>query len=88
MEPRGLGHRVFDMALARRFFRTWSEQSLDGLGERRAANAGLSARRMLWSVLAARRRRDRHGRPDPGIKPAGNSTKRGPERSALHCAAG
>jgi hypothetical protein len=33
MQPRRLGDRLFDMTLARRFFRNWSEQSLDALGE-------------------------------------------------------
>jgi hypothetical protein len=33
MEPRRLDHRVFDMTLGRRFFRAWSEESLDALRE-------------------------------------------------------
>ena len=35
IEPRRLGDRLFDLALGRLYFRSWSEQSLDGL--RRAA---------------------------------------------------
>jgi uncharacterized protein YndB with AHSA1/START domain len=31
LEPRRLGHRLFDMTLGRRYLRSWSEQSLDGL---------------------------------------------------------
>ena len=37
MEPRRVGDRVFDVALGRLYFRSWSEQSLDGL--RRAADS-------------------------------------------------
>jgi hypothetical protein len=37
MEPRRLGDRLFDVALGRLYFRSWSEQSLDGL--RRAARS-------------------------------------------------
>ena len=33
MEPRRLGDRLFDMALGRRYFRSWSEESLRALGE-------------------------------------------------------
>lgn len=33
MEPRRLGDRLFDLTLGRRFFRSWSEQSLAALGE-------------------------------------------------------
>ena len=33
MEPRRLGHQLFDRTLGRPFFRTWSEESLDGLGK-------------------------------------------------------
>ena len=33
MEPKRLDHRLFDRTLGRRFFRNWSEESLDGLGE-------------------------------------------------------
>jgi hypothetical protein len=33
MEPRRLGDRLFDMAMGRRYFRRWSEQSLDALRE-------------------------------------------------------
>ena len=33
MEPRRLGDRVFDAALGRRYFRAWSEQSVEGLRE-------------------------------------------------------
>ena len=33
MDPRRLGHRLFDMTLGRRYFRNWSEKSLDALGE-------------------------------------------------------
>jgi uncharacterized protein YndB with AHSA1/START domain len=31
MEPRRLGHRLFDMTMGRRYFRSWSQQSLDAL---------------------------------------------------------
>jgi hypothetical protein len=31
MQPRRLDHRLFDVALGRRYFRSWSEQSLDAL---------------------------------------------------------
>lgn len=31
MEPRGLGNRLFDATMGRRYFRTWSEESLDAL---------------------------------------------------------
>lgn len=31
MEPRRLGHRLFDMTIGRRYFRSWSQQSLDAL---------------------------------------------------------
>ena len=31
MEPRRLGARLFDLTLGRLYFRSWSEQSLDGL---------------------------------------------------------
>jgi hypothetical protein len=33
MDPKRLGHRVFDMAMGRRYFRSWSEQSLEALAE-------------------------------------------------------
>ncbi len=33
MEPRRLGHRVFDRTVGRRYFRSWSDQSLDALRE-------------------------------------------------------
>jgi hypothetical protein len=33
MEPKRLGSRLIDMALGRLYFRSWSEQSLDGLRE-------------------------------------------------------
>jgi uncharacterized protein YndB with AHSA1/START domain len=33
MQPKRLGDRLFDAALGRRYFRTWSEQSLRALGE-------------------------------------------------------
>jgi len=33
MEPRRLGHRVFDRTLGRRYFRSWGDQSLDALRE-------------------------------------------------------
>ena len=33
MEPVELGHRVFDATLGHLYFRRWTEQSLDGLGE-------------------------------------------------------
>jgi hypothetical protein len=33
MEAKTLGTRVFDVALGRRYFRRWSEQSLTALGE-------------------------------------------------------
>lgn len=33
MEPRRLHHRLLDSALGRRFFRAWSSESLDALGE-------------------------------------------------------
>jgi len=33
MEPRRLGHRLFDMTVGRHYFRSWGEQSLDGLRE-------------------------------------------------------
>jgi uncharacterized protein YndB with AHSA1/START domain len=35
MQPKGLGHRLFDATMGKRYFRSWSEQSLDAL--RRAA---------------------------------------------------
>ena len=47
MEPRRLGARLFDLTLGRLYFRSWSEQSLDGLrrvvsGERdRARQTGV-----------------------------------------------
>jgi uncharacterized protein YndB with AHSA1/START domain len=31
MQPRRIGDRLFDMTVGRRFFRSWSEQSLTGL---------------------------------------------------------
>lgn len=31
MQPKGLGHRLFDLTKGKRYFRTWSEQSLDAL---------------------------------------------------------
>jgi Polyketide cyclase / dehydrase and lipid transport len=31
MEPKRLGYRVFDLTIGRRYFRSWSEQSLDAL---------------------------------------------------------
>jgi hypothetical protein len=31
MQPKRLDYRLFDMAVGRRYFRTWSEQSLDAL---------------------------------------------------------
>jgi hypothetical protein len=31
MEPKRLGHRLFDVTMGRRYFRSWSEQSLDAL---------------------------------------------------------
>ena len=31
MEPRGVAHRLFDMTMGKRYFRIWSELSLDGL---------------------------------------------------------
>ena len=31
MEPRRLGQRLFDMTMGRRYFRSWSQQSLDAL---------------------------------------------------------
>ncbi len=31
MEPNRMRHRLFDMTLGRRYFRSWSEQSLDAL---------------------------------------------------------
>ncbi len=33
MQPKRLGHRIFDAALGRLYFRRWSEQSLQALGE-------------------------------------------------------
>ena len=33
MEPRSPGLRLFDASIGRRYFRRWSEQSLDGLAE-------------------------------------------------------
>jgi hypothetical protein len=33
MQPRGLGNRLFDMTLGKLYFRRWSEQSLDALGD-------------------------------------------------------
>ena len=33
MLPKRFGDRLFDMAMGRRYFRRWSEQSLDGLGQ-------------------------------------------------------
>jgi hypothetical protein len=33
MLPRRLGYRLFDVALGKRFFRRWSEESLDALEE-------------------------------------------------------
>jgi hypothetical protein len=31
MEPKRLGHRLFDATMGRRYFRSWSEQSLEAL---------------------------------------------------------
>lgn len=31
MEPKRLGHRLFDATMGRRYFRAWSEQSLEAL---------------------------------------------------------
>lgn len=31
MEPKGLGHRLFDLTMGKRYFRSWSEQSLEAL---------------------------------------------------------
>ena len=31
MEPKRLGHRIFDATLGRRYFRSWAQQSLDAL---------------------------------------------------------
>ena len=44
MEPRRFGDRLFDLAMGRLYFRSWSEQSLDGLqraagGERKRTSA-------------------------------------------------
>jgi hypothetical protein len=33
MQPKRLGDRLFDLAVGRRYFRRWSEQSLEGLEE-------------------------------------------------------
>ena len=33
MEPRRLGDRIVDLAIGRRYFRSWAEQSLDALHE-------------------------------------------------------
>jgi hypothetical protein len=33
MEPKGLNHRVFDTVAGRRYFRRWSEQSLESLAK-------------------------------------------------------
>jgi uncharacterized protein YndB with AHSA1/START domain len=43
MQPKRMGDRVFDMALGRRYFRRWSEESLEALGE--AARRGSPASR-------------------------------------------
>jgi hypothetical protein len=32
MEPKRLGYRLFDATMGRRYFRSWSEQSLEALG--------------------------------------------------------
>jgi uncharacterized protein YndB with AHSA1/START domain len=42
MEPRRLGHRLFDLTIGKRYFRSWSEQSLAALSE--AARAPLTSR--------------------------------------------
>ncbi len=42
MEPRGLGHRLFGLTIGKRYFRSWSEQSLAALNE--AARAPLTSR--------------------------------------------
>ena len=31
IDPKDLGHRLFDIAVGRRYFRRWSEESLDAL---------------------------------------------------------
>lgn len=33
MEPKGVGERIFDETLGRLYFRRWSDQSLDALGD-------------------------------------------------------
>jgi uncharacterized protein YndB with AHSA1/START domain len=39
MEPKTLGNRIFDAALGRRYFRRWSEQSLNSLAARATATS-------------------------------------------------
>jgi uncharacterized protein YndB with AHSA1/START domain len=38
MEPSGLGYRLFDATMGRRYFRSWSEQSLEALEEASATS--------------------------------------------------
>lgn len=39
MEPKTLGNRIFDATLGRRYFRRWSEQSLNSLAARAIATS-------------------------------------------------
>lgn len=39
MQPRRLGDRLFDATVGKRYFRRWSEQSLDALGDAARADA-------------------------------------------------
>lgn len=43
MEPTRLGHRLFDATLGRRYFRAWSTESLDALGEAARRERGVQA---------------------------------------------
>lgn len=43
MDPKRLGDRVFDLTQGRRFFRKWSEQSLDALEEAARRGGGTRA---------------------------------------------
>ena len=42
MSPRRLGHRLFDVTVGKRYFRSWSEQSLDALRDAARRKSGVA----------------------------------------------
>jgi hypothetical protein len=42
MDPKALSHQVFDVAIGRRYFKRWAEQSIDGLERAACAVSGVS----------------------------------------------